>query len=369
MNDDARFLSHAISFGARGLGQVWPNPAVGCVIVNNGVIVGRGRTAPGGRPHAERIALDQADDKARGATAYVSLEPCAHHGQTAPCAEALIAAGVTRVVSAMEDPDPRVAGKGHATLRAAGIEVESEREPTPALAVHRGFLLRLAQGRPMLTLKLASSFDGRIATATGESQWITGPRARRLVHAERLRHDAVLVGAGTARADDPTLTVRAMGDVLQPVRAVVSRHLNLPKDSKLASSADQGPIWFLHDATEGAIPRETTSFWEDAGITLLPSKHGQSGQLDPHGILETLGGKGLTRVLCEGGGALAVSFLQAGLVDELVGFTAGVALGAEGRPSLGALGIEQLDDAPRFDLTECRAVGGDVLHRWSRISE
>ncbi|MEL6518613.1 MAG: bifunctional diaminohydroxyphosphoribosylaminopyrimidine deaminase/5-amino-6-(5-phosphoribosylamino)uracil reductase RibD, partial [Pseudomonadota bacterium] len=217
---DARYMALALRLGAQRLGQVWPNPAVGCVIVKDGRIVGRGATAPGGRPHAEPQALAQAGDAARGATVYVSLEPCAHHGRTPPCCDALITAGVARVVSAMEDPDPRTAGQGHAALEAAGIVVETGVPCDQAARVHEGFVTRVTEGRPMVTLKLASSFDGRIATATGASKWITGPEARRCVHAARAAHDLVLVGGGTARADDPDLRVRDLGVARQPVRAV-----------------------------------------------------------------------------------------------------------------------------------------------------
>ena len=209
--EDRRFLRLALSLGRRGMGQTWPNPAVGCVIVKQGRVLGRGTTAPGGRPHAEPQALAKAGEGARGATAYVSLEPCAHHGQTPPCTDALIAAGVARVVAPLADTDARVAGQGFAALREAGIEVSTGLCVDEAEEDHAGFFMRTELGRPFVTLKLASSFDGRIATATGDSQWITGPQARRLVHMMRHRHDAVMVGAGTARADDPSLTVRDMG--------------------------------------------------------------------------------------------------------------------------------------------------------------
>ena len=218
-------MAHALALGQRGLGRTWPNPAVGCVIVHGGRVVGRGWTQPGGRPHAEVRALAQAGSAARGATAYVTLEPCAHHGHTGPCAEALIAAGVARVVTALQDPDPRVSGRGHAMLRAAGVAVtEGVLEPE-ARAVNAGFLKRVCHGLPLVTLKLATTLDGRIATASGESRWITGPEARRAVHALRLVHDAVLVGAGTARADDPDLTVRDLGATHQPVRIVIDSRL------------------------------------------------------------------------------------------------------------------------------------------------
>ncbi|KAJ55300.1 5-amino-6-(5-phosphoribosylamino)uracil reductase [Actibacterium mucosum KCTC 23349] len=363
--DDRRYMALALSLGARGLGQVWPNPAVGCVIVKDGRIVGRGRTAPGGRPHAEPQALAQAGDAARGATVYVTLEPCAHYGKTPPCSQALIDAGVARVVSALEDPDPRVAGGGHAMLRAAGIQVETGLMAGAARAAQIGFLTRIEQGRPMVTLKLANSFDGRIATAAGESQWITGPAARRMVHAMRMRHDAVLVGGGTARADDPMLTVRGMGATQQPVRVVATRRLDVPLDGQLVGSAREVPLWLAHGSRVSKTPREALLA---AGAKLIEVPVSPGGGVDAPALLQALGAEGLTRVFCEGGGALAAALLQADLVDELIGFTAGVALGAEGRPAIGALGIDALSEAPRFELADTRAVGGDVMHVWRRAS-
>lgn len=360
--DDTRFLALALSLGRRGLGQCWPNPSVGCVIVQAGRIVGRGQTGPGGRPHAETAALAQAGTAARGATAYVSLEPCAHHGQTPPCAEALIAAGVARVVAPLEDSDARVSGQGFAMLREAGVTVDTGLLAAEAEAAHAGFFLRTEQGRPLVTLKLASSFDGRIATAAGHSQWITGPDARRAVHGMRARHDAVMVGAGTARADDPMLTARGLGLTRQPVRVVVSRRLDLPLLGQLARTAAEVPLWLCHGADADA---ERCRAWEGLGARLMPC--GVSGaQLDPRDVLAELGAAGLTRVFCEGGGALAASLLGADLVDELVGFTAGLAIGAEGLPGVGAMGLGRLQEAPRFTLIEARQIGGDVLHRWGR---
>ncbi|MDJ0824262.1 MAG: bifunctional diaminohydroxyphosphoribosylaminopyrimidine deaminase/5-amino-6-(5-phosphoribosylamino)uracil reductase RibD [Rhodobacter sp.] len=356
-------MAHALALAARGLGQVWPNPAVGCVIVAEGRVVGRGWTQPGGRPHAETVALAQAGEAARGATAYVTLEPCAHQGRTPPCADALIASGVARLVVAHQDPDPRVNGAGLTRLRAAGIEVTEGVGADAAKRLQRGFLTRVRLSRPLVTLKLAGSFDGRIATATGESRWITGPEARRAVHALRARHDAVLVGSGTARADDPTLTVRGLGVARQPVRIVWSRRLDLPLEGALAAGAAEAPVWLCHGFDADPAARRA---WADRGARLFEVATGAAGQIDPAAALQALGAAGLTRVLCEGGGALAAALLSAGLVDELVGFTAGLALGAEGRPSLGALGIDRLDEAPRFQLVETRPVGADVMHRWDR---
>lgn len=359
---DLRYMRLALSLARRGLGRVWPNPAVGCVIVRDGRIVGRGWTQPGGRPHAEVVALAQAGDAAKGATAYVTLEPCAHHGKTPPCAEALISAGIARVVCALGDPDPRVDGGGFDMLRAAGIAVTTGLCEDEARADQAGFLSRVTRGRPMLTLKLASSFDGRIATASGESQWITGPEARRHVHAMRASHDAVMVGAGTARDDDPSLTVRGLGVDHQPVRVVLSRHLDMPLDSQLARTAREVPLWICHGRR--AAP-ELIAAWQGIGATLITVDEVQA-TLDPGSVLQALGDRGLTRVYCEGGGGLAASLLGAGLVDELVGYGAGLAIGAEGRPSLAAMGLSRLTEAPRFDLIECRDIGGDVLHRWRR---
>jgi diaminohydroxyphosphoribosylaminopyrimidine deaminase/5-amino-6-(5-phosphoribosylamino)uracil reductase len=361
--EHARWMRLALSLGARGQGRVWPNPAVGCVIVRDGRVLGRGWTQDGGRPHAEPVALAQAGMAARGATAYVSLEPCNHHGQTPPCAQALIDAGVARVVVALGDPDPRVAGGGLARMRAAGIEVITGICEAEARAAHRGFLARVTQGRPMLTLKLATSADGRIATATGESQWITGPEARRWVHGMRARHDAVMVGAGTARADDPGLTVRGLGVTRQPVRVVLSRRLDLPGGSVLMRSAGEVPVWLCHgpDAPEAA-----RAAWDAAGARRIEVATGPGGHLDLAQVMQALGAAGLTRVFCEGGGTLAAGLLSSDLVDELVVISAGLVLGAEGTPAVGAMGIAALSEAPRFSLASSRALGGDVLSRWVR---
>lgn len=359
---DARYMALALSLGLRGQGNTWPNPAVGCVIVQKGRIVGRGWTAPSGRPHAETQALVQAGAASHGATAYVTLEPCAHHGQTPPCAQALIDAGVARVVVALRDSDARVSGCGLAMLRDAGITVQTGVLEGAAQRDHQGFLSRIAHGRPMLTLKLASSFDGRIATATGESQWITAAPARRLVHALRARHDAVMVGGGTARADDPTLTVRDLGMTHQPARIVVSRRLDIPLGGKLAQTAREVPLILCHGAD---APAAMKGAWQDLGADLVQCAV-DGGQLDMDDVMQRLGAHGLTRVFCEGGSAVAASMLQADLVDHLVGFSAGVVLGAEGLPGIAAMGVARLADAPRFDLVGTQAVGPDIMHHWAR---
>lgn len=362
MSDTRRYMALALALGRRGQGRVSPNPAVGCVIVRDGRIVGRGWTRPGGRPHAETVALAQAGEAARGADVYVSLEPCAHHGKTPPCADALIDAGVARVVVATEDPDPRVSGAGIARLQAAGISVETGVLQEQALQDNAGFFACATLDRPFVTLKLASSFDGRIATGTGESKWITGHQARRRVHAMRARHDAVMVGGGTARKDDPSLTVRDLGTDWQPARVVISRRLDLPLMGVLARTAREVPVILCHGHDADPALAGT---WRDLGAQLLPCTT-TGGQLDPVDILRQLSTAGLTRVLCEGGSALAATLLEADLVDELVGFTAGLAIGAEGLPSVGALGLGRLAQAPRYSLMRSEVVGEDVLHTWVR---
>lgn len=353
---DERFMQMALSLGRRGLGRVWPNPSVGCVIVKEGRVVGRAWTADGGRPHAEPQALEMAGEAAKGATAYVTLEPCAHHGKTPPCANALIKAGVARVVIACEDPDPRVNGGGSAMLRAAGIEVTVGVCEAEARRDHAGFLSKVERGRPWVTLKLAMSLDGRIATSSGESQWITGTEARRRVHMQRASHDAVMVGAGTVRADEPSLTVRGLGIDHQPARVVMSASGDLPKSCKLTQSASDIPVYLCHSSTSDV------SAWVSAGVTSVPlAKVGDLSE-----ALAALGQIGLTRIYCEGGGKLAASLLKAELVDEVILFTAGKAIGADGRAGLGDLGLARLSDAPKFTLESHEMVGAEVMTRWSR---
>lgn len=361
---DRRFLALALALGARGLGRVWPNPAVGCVLVRDGQIVGRGWTQPGGRPHAETEALARAGNAARGSTAYVSLEPCAHQGRTPPCATALVAAGVSRVVTGCVDPDPRVAGKGHAMLRQAGIAVTEGLLPAEARAANQGFFLRIEAGRPLVTLKLAMSADGRIADAAGASRWITGPEARRRVHAERARHDAVMVGIGTALADDPDLRVRDMGTEGQPVRVVLDSRLRLPPRSRLALSAAEVPVWVIHG---GMGDRAAAERLAAQGVRLLEVPADERGRIDAGQALRRLADEGLTRVFCEGGGTVAASLLAADCVDHLMAFHAGRVFGASGTPAVGALTSGgELADPAEFRLAGVSDLGGDVLSLFER---
>jgi diaminohydroxyphosphoribosylaminopyrimidine deaminase/5-amino-6-(5-phosphoribosylamino)uracil reductase len=354
-------MAHALRLAARGLGNVWPNPAVGCIVVKDGIVVGRGWTQPGGRPHAEVRALDQAGPLAEGATAYVTLEPCAHHGITPPCAEALIAARVARVVTALTDPDPRVSGRGHAMLRAAGIAVIEGVLTDHATRLNAGFLKRVTQGLPFVTLKLAASLDGRTATATGESRWITGPEARRKVHALRLSHDAVMVGSGTALADDPDLTVRDMGAVRQPVRIVLDRMLRHSPASRLGRTAREVPVWLLHGPSAPGAARQA---WSATGATLIETVEAE-GRLDPTAALQALAQTGLTRILSEGGATLAAALLRAGLVDDLALFSGAVLIGGDGYPVLGGLAVELLGSAKRPTLRQCERFGPDTYSHWS----
>jgi diaminohydroxyphosphoribosylaminopyrimidine deaminase / 5-amino-6-(5-phosphoribosylamino)uracil reductase len=362
--DDAPFMRTALSLAARALGRSAPNPAVGCLIVRDGRVLGRGWTGQGGRPHAETIALSQAGAAARGATAYVSLEPCAHHGRTPPCTDALIASGIARVVIPLIDPDPRVAGRGVAALEAAGLQVDRGCLEAEAAELNRGFFTRIAEGRPMVTLKLAHSLDGRIATASGESRWITGAAARREVHAARARADGVLVGAGTVRADDPRLDVRDLGlSGARPLRVVAGGRLRLPARGHLAESARHMPLLICHDprAEEG-----DRAAWAATGADLLEIPCGADDRMDLRAMLAGLGARGLTRVFCEGGGQLAASLVSSGLADEIVTYAAGLVLGADGLPAVGPLGLGTLASAPRYRLTDVRAVGADVRAAWLR---
>lgn len=356
---DERMMALALQLGRRGLGQVWPNPAVGCVIVKNDRIIGRGRTMVGGRPHAEVSALAEAGNNAAGATVYVTLEPCAHHGQTPPCAQALIDAGVARVVIATGDPDPRVSGRGVTMLRDAGIDVVTGVKKAEADRDHAGFFSRINRRRPFLTLKLATTLDGRIATRTGESQWITGPDARLAVHGMRARHDAVMVGAGTMRADDPLLTVRGMGPRRQPTRVVVSTDLNFPAEAKMMQDTSSAPVYLCHSTGD---PAPFTALGAESLLCPVVDC-----RLDLNAALAALAEKGITRVFCEGGGGLAASLLAAGLVDRLEVFQAGKVIGADGIPAVAGMNVSQLIDAAAFSLAETRRIGGDVWSSWDRI--
>ena len=357
---DRRFMALALALAGRGLGNVWPNPAVGCVLVKEGHIVGRGWTRPGGRPHAETEALARAGDAARGATCYTTLEPCAHHGETGPCAEALVQAGIARAVVALEDPDPRVAGRGNAMLVAAGIEVAQGCMEDRARALNAGFLSRVEKGRPHVTLKLASTLDGRIGTHTGDSRWITGAAARARGHLLRAQNDAVTVGAASALADDPALTCRLPGLGGQsPVRIVIDGSARLPTSHALVAGAGEQPTWIVSTRELGEDGRHGA--WREAGVEVIEVPAEGDGRPLLAAALEALAARGLTRVLVEGGGRLAASLLGADLVDRIEWFRAPGAIGGDGVPALAALGVDRADDMPRFHRVSSARLGEDVL--------
>jgi len=359
-------MSTALRLARRGLGRVWPNPSVGCVIVASGEVVGRGWTQPGGRPHGETEALARAGERARGGTAYVSLEPCCHWGKTPPCTDALAAAGIARVVLPIEDPDPRVAGKGVTRLRAAGIAVETGLCAREAEEVNAGFLSRLRRGRPLVALKLATTLDGRIATSSGESQWITGEAARARAHLLRATHDAVMVGSNTVVADDPLLTCRLAGlERRSPVRIVVDGHLRVPLTARVVVAAYDPPTWFL--VGSGADPARREAFAE-CGVELLETRRSASGQLDLLAALRELAHRGITRLLVEGGGGLAAALFAADLIDRIHWFHAPIVVGGDGRPAVAPFGLTALAEAPRFARRAVEIVGEDVLETFERAS-
>jgi diaminohydroxyphosphoribosylaminopyrimidine deaminase / 5-amino-6-(5-phosphoribosylamino)uracil reductase len=363
--NDLAHMRAALALARRGLGRTWPNPGVGCVIVKDGRVVGRGWTQPGGRPHAEQLALQRAGREAKGATAYVTLEPCSVPGRGPACADGLIAAGVARVVAAVEDPFPRVAGTGFAKLRTAGIAVEIGLCADEANEVNAGFFARVKHGRPLVTLKLATSLDGRIATASGESRWITGPAARARAHLLRATHDAVLIGTGTALADDPQLTCRLPGlESRSPVRIVIDRRLRLPATSRLFAKADQAPTWV---ATLASADPARQAALAKAGVKIVAVEPNATCGIDLAGLLLRLGDQGLTRLLVEGGGLLAAALLRANLVDRLVWMHAPLAIGGDGLPAVAALDLATLDAAPQFTLLSAGTVEGDVIETYRRV--
>jgi len=350
-------MAAALSLAARNLGQVWPNPAVGCVVVDAvGRVVGRGFTQPGGRPHAETEALAMAGAQAHGGTAYVTLEPCAHHGKTPPCAEALIAAGIARCVAAIEDPDPRVSGRGLAMLRQAGIAVETGPLADQARTLNAGFLTRVTAGRPFVALKLATSLDGCIATRAGESRWITGEAARAFGHRLRATHDAIAVGSGTVLADDPELTCRLAGlEHRSPVRLVFDRRGRVPARAKVMTEVP--PTWIVgKQFTETA--KKAAQYIEvavnpDDGVWLTVA-------------LRKLAEAGLTRILVEGGATLATALMKARLVDRLYWFRAPIVIGGDGLPGVATLAVDRLAESVGLRCTGRRALGNDVLELYDR---
>ncbi len=360
-------MSAAFSLARRGLGQVAPNPAVGCILVRPDLgdrVVGRGWTQNGGRPHAETEALRRAGSLALGATAYVTLEPCSHKGQTGPCAEALIDARVGRVVIAMQDPDPRVSGRGYGALKNAGIDVSTGFMESEAKAINSGFIYKNQLNRPFFSWKTATSLDGRIATKTGQSQWITNPGARRAGHLLRAQNDAILVGIGTALADDPDLTCRIPGlENASPVRIVVDGRLQIPLTHRLVADAKRVPTWLCSaEDADGAQKSKLT----DLGVKILAVNGAEGGRLDTAHLAELLADEGLTRVLIEGGAGLATHFYNSDLIDRIYWFRAPKIIGGDGLATLQDLGITSINGTRAFTRRETYDMGPDTLELFDR---
>jgi len=358
-------MARALARARRANGRSFPNPPVGALVLRGGRVLGEGETRPAGSEHAEIVALERARARhgaaaLRGATLAVTLEPCCHHGRTAPCTDAIVAAGIRRVWIGHRDPNPRVAGGGLRALRAAGLTLTVGVLEDACREQHRGFLSVQARGRPWVALKLAATLDGRIATARGESRWITGPSARALVHRLRDRADAVMIGSGTARADDPELSVRRGRRRLRtPLRLVVDSGLRVPAEARLFRDAAAARTWLLtrRGHARGRLAERTA---RGARALALPARR---GRLDLSRTFTALAREGLTHVLVEGGGGLAAALLRAGLVDELHWFVAPSLLGAEARPALAELGVRRLAERVALDVREVRRLGGDLYVR------
>jgi diaminohydroxyphosphoribosylaminopyrimidine deaminase / 5-amino-6-(5-phosphoribosylamino)uracil reductase len=363
---DQRFMQLALTLGRRGQGRTWPNPAVGAVVVKDGVIVGRGWTQPGGRPHAEPEALNRAGEAARGATLYVTLEPCSHIGKSPPCADAIIAAGIARVVSAIEDPNPEVAGQGHAKLRAASISVDIGLGAAEAARDHAGHFRRVRDGRPHVILKLAVSSDDKIGAAGRKPVAISGEAAKARVHLLRAQCDAVLVGISTVLSDDPLLTCRLPGMAARsPVRVVLDRNLRIPGSSRLVHSARETPLWVMtSNLAEAAAAMKLGA--AGAQVIRVAAAATPPG-LDLPAVLRALSEKGITRLLVEGGARVASSFVAPGLVDEAWLLRGAEPVGADGVAALNALPLTSITQSPNFRVRASEGLQEDTLTIYERI--
>jgi diaminohydroxyphosphoribosylaminopyrimidine deaminase/5-amino-6-(5-phosphoribosylamino)uracil reductase len=361
---DRRFMQLALTLGRRGQGRTWPNPDVGAVIVKDGIIVGRGWTQAGGRPHAEPVALQRAGEAARGATLYVTLEPCSHFGRSPPCADAVIAAGIRRVVAAIEDPNPEVAGQGHARLRAAGITVDVGLCAAEAAFDHAGHFRRIRDQRPHVILKLAVSPDGKIGAAGGKTVAITGEAARDRVHLLRAQCDAILVGIGTVLSDDPLLSCRLPGMALRsPVRVVLDQSLRTPVASQLVRSARETPLWVVgSELAEAAAAMRLGA--AGAQVMRMPPR-GTPG-LDLPAVLHKLAEKGITRLMVEGGSRIAASFVAADLVDEVWLFRGAKEVGPDGVDALDALPLSKITQSQAFKVHASERFEPDTLTIYER---
>ena len=340
------FMRLALSLARRGLGNVWPNPAVGCVIVSKGQIVGRGWTMPGGRPHAEVVALKQAGGLARGGEVYVTLEPCCHEGKTGPCAEALVSAGIKKIYISTLDPDPRVNGKGVLFLKKNKISTSVGLLEKEAIRLNLGFFLKISQGRPLVTMKTASTLDGKIALGNGLSKWITNESARGFSHLFRYIHDAVAVGSGTVLADNPNLTCRLPGITnCNKPRIILDRRLRTADDSNLANSARETPVWIV---TSDTHKKHKFKKLEEKGVKIILSSLNGEPKADLITVLKHLGKLGLTRLLFEPGSQLGAALLTAGLVDQLVVFRSSSIAGNDGVGMIGNLYLSEISNMPKM---------------------
>ena len=363
---DQRFMQLALTLGRRGQGRTWPNPAVGAVVVRDGVIIGRGWTQPGGRPHAEPEALKRAGEAARDATLYVTLEPCSHVGKSPPCTDAIIAAGIARVVSAIEDPNPEVAGQGHARLRAAGISVDIGLGALEAARDHAGHFRRIRDKRPDVILKLAVSSDDKIGAAGRKPVAISGEAARARVHLLRAQCDAILVGIGTVQADDPLLTCRLPGmEAHSPVRIVLDRSLRIPGTSRLVHSARETPLWVMTSNLSEA-PAAMKLGAAGAQVIRVATTSTPPG-LDLSAVLHALSEKGITRLLVEGGARVASSFVTLGLVDEIWLLRGADPVGADGIAALDALPLTSITQSPAFRVRASETLQKDTLTIYERV--
>ena len=363
---DSGFMQLALTLGRRGQGRTWPNPAVGAVVVRDGVIVGRGWTQAGGRPHAEPVALAHAGEAARGATLYATLEPCSHVGKSPPCTDAIIASGVARVVSAIEDPNPEVAGQGHAKLRAAGIRVDIGLGAAEAAHDHAGHFRRIRDNRPHVILKLAVSADDMIGAAGRKPVTISGEAAKARVHLLRAHCDAILVGIGTVLADDPLLTCRLPGmEARSPVRVVLDRALRIPGTTKLVHSARETPLWVMTSNLAEA-PAAMKLGAAGAQVIRVATTTTPPPGLDLAAVLHALAEKGITRLLVEGGARVASSFVTAGLVDEVWLLRGRDEIGADGVAALETLPLSSITQSPTFGVRASESLQKDTLTIYER---
>ncbi|HEY5278175.1 MAG TPA: bifunctional diaminohydroxyphosphoribosylaminopyrimidine deaminase/5-amino-6-(5-phosphoribosylamino)uracil reductase RibD [Pseudolabrys sp.] len=359
--DDVRFMRLALDLGRRGLGRTAPNPAVGAVIVKDGVILGRGWTQDGGRPHAEVEAIKRAGRAARGATLYVTLEPCSHQGQTPPCADAVIKAGIARVVSPMEDPNPEVAGQGHARLREKKIAVDIGLLADEARHVHAGHIARVTQSRPHVLIKLAVSADGKAGLAGRKPTPITGDEARARVFQMRAQNDAILVGIGTVLADNPQLTCRLPGMLARsPVRVVLDAQLRTPLSLSVISTVREFPTWVFCSAKASEMAADIL---QQKGVRVFRVAE-TDGRLDLDAVLKTLNGEGITRLMVEGGPTIVASFVAAGLADEVALLHGAKAIGADGIDPLAGMPLDAVTDG--MTLLESEMLGADTLELYGR---